>query len=167
MSIPIPISKKYTATSRQGTIKQVACEKCSHEYAYEMIRSAQGSSSTFVFIPGEGTKNLAADRAHQKASKMLEKQCDPVPCPECGHVQAQMIPHYRRQQLAGMRVFAYLLMILAFILMWVLASDGYYSDGFYSRGRQVAAHPSMPFRVRLCVTERSAVLTGPSETRPF
>lgn len=69
--------------------KQVTCESCSHQYEYEMTRTAIGSYSGFALTRQKADEEAAADAA-QKLKTMLEIECDVVPCPKCGALTRQM-----------------------------------------------------------------------------
>jgi hypothetical protein len=94
MSIPYGID--YTVTLSGSVLKVLRCEQCGTEYGYQMTRSAQGGGTSLLFLDNQGAQDRAAQAASARLVAKLENSCDPVPCPQCGWYQAEMIPRVRR-----------------------------------------------------------------------
>lgn len=78
--------------------KLARCEKCGTEYVYLMRRMAVGRESTSLLF---GADREAEARAYEYAGMNLgwelRTEVDPVPCPDCGHYQADMVEAVRRR----------------------------------------------------------------------
>src|SRR5947209_8764612 len=94
--IPIPVAAEHTATAAGTIVKEVRCEHCGSEYVYQMARQAAGSGTSLLFLDEKRAKYRAAKRAQARLQQLLERDCDPVPCPDCGKYQAHMYRAVRR-----------------------------------------------------------------------
>lgn len=98
--LPLPIGSEYLVDARASIFKVVTCAGCQHGYTYEMVRSELGG----------GHDDTRARMTAQSALRVaLEKGCDPVPCPECGTYQPNMLPQLQHEfrrglQKAGIRI---------------------------------------------------------------
>jgi hypothetical protein len=92
----IPVGRDYTATHESTVPKDVTCEQCGREFYYLMKRQASGSASSPFFLDNRGAGARARDRAEEELRRLLETECDPVPCPECGWYQSSMCATIRR-----------------------------------------------------------------------
>jgi hypothetical protein len=86
----------WTVTRSGSVLKFVRCEQCNHEYAYWMHRKIQHSSFSVLGLDNRGAANRADREAQTRLQRSLSNYCDPVPCPECGHYQSEMIDRVRR-----------------------------------------------------------------------
>jgi predicted RNA-binding Zn-ribbon protein involved in translation (DUF1610 family) len=111
----IPIGMNYTATMMGSTVKEVLCEQCGAEYLYQMQRSSEGAGTSLLFVDNDGAQERARERAAASLRSKLEKGCDVVPCPSCGHVQQHMFKKARKAYGYWMYVTGLLLFIPAFI----------------------------------------------------
>jgi hypothetical protein len=82
------------ATAEGAAVKEVECELCGFHYVYRLQRTAEGIATRLFLTDQDAT----AQKAHAKLQRMLEEDCDPVPCPTCGWYQAAMVLHIRRQR---------------------------------------------------------------------
>jgi hypothetical protein len=94
--IPIPYAIDYTAVASGQAIKLVGCEQCGAEYVYQVMRTATGEGTSFLFLNNEGASKLASSRAESRIQEVLERCVDLVPCPTCGWYQRDMVPKARR-----------------------------------------------------------------------
>ena len=92
-----------TARVVEAMEKQVACGRCGCVYSYAMQREAMG---TALDASASGEKAAVA-RARRKAKRKLEREDDPVACPECGYFQPNMTRTVRRYYLSWMRPAAF------------------------------------------------------------
>jgi len=92
----IYVGKSFTARLRGSRMCPVVCEKCQTSFVYELIRQGVGRGSAPYYI-GQAS---AAARAEAGARKMLEKRLnrerEPVACPGCNWVNADLIVGYRK-----------------------------------------------------------------------
>lgn len=88
--VPIPYARSYTATVRGAILKFVACEQCHAQFIYHMEREASGSGTSLLFLDNEGASRRASVGAESALQTMLQSECDPVPCPDCGWYQEHM-----------------------------------------------------------------------------
>ena len=95
----------YTATASGRRARTVNCEHCGYQFAYFVQRGAQatamGTGLFFLIDPRfwkyGGYDGLAQARAERQLAKALEREIDPVLCPECGRLQANMESILRRR----------------------------------------------------------------------
>jgi hypothetical protein len=86
-------------TERKGTAEArvprlVRCETCPHEYVYQLKRSRE--VTTNLLVHGFDAQQSATSAAQRDLFHALLAACEPVPCPECGHVQEHMRRRARR-----------------------------------------------------------------------
>jgi hypothetical protein len=113
-----------SVTVSGSVIKQVKCEKCQCDYAYEMFgqntRTADNSLGHAAVAGGligaviavavtAASGGTSEDRLRAQAQanldRSLAKRCEPVPCPACGWYQAEMVRESRtryRKPLLGL-----------------------------------------------------------------
>ncbi len=73
-----------------GTVKKaVICEHCGCHYEYEMRRVGVGTLYRSALTKADADKEAARIAADQ-LQRMLENECDVVPCPECGAITREM-----------------------------------------------------------------------------
>ena len=112
-----------TYCTHKGTaLKTVQCEACQSEYVYRISREAVGHSSGFLW-PDYETAN---QRASKELRKLLERGCDPVPCPACGWYQRNMVKRARQLRYAPLVSASVVLFFIAglmtlFVLIAALA----------------------------------------------
>jgi hypothetical protein len=94
--IRIPTGIDYTAQVTGSTLKVVQCEKCQANYAYVMTRTSTGHGRSILFLDNAGAQDRARQRAEDNLNYRLENACDPVPCPDCGWFQEEMLPKARK-----------------------------------------------------------------------
>ncbi len=87
---------EVTVTGSTGVA--VRCEKCERKFYYKLICKAFGRANLVPLADREDTRRTALGRAKQKLRELLETQIVPVPCPECGWYQRDMVPLLRAQQ---------------------------------------------------------------------
>ncbi|HEX5269649.1 MAG TPA: hypothetical protein VFW33_04135 [Gemmataceae bacterium] len=93
--------------SAQGTrVAQVTCEYCGSTYCYRLARTARAHVHAIYDLGGKTAFRRSQDRARAKLRRLLDTATDPVPCPECGWYQKDMLPALRRSRLAWMRTVA-------------------------------------------------------------
>jgi hypothetical protein len=96
--IPIPIGRKYTTNLSAATLKLVRCENCHVEYVYRMDRIGSGSGTSVLFFENRGAQDRATEQAANELRGLLSRECDAVPCPDCGWFQEAMIRVMRRDR---------------------------------------------------------------------
>lgn len=96
-----------------STARYVRCEQCSAEFGYVMHREATGHAISWFFLDESGAACRAQDRAEKRLRTTLELGVDPHSCPNCHHLQRNMIREAKRRFLRWM---SFRNMILALIL---------------------------------------------------
>lgn len=86
------------------TEKKATCESCNHAYHYQIEREGVGEGFSWFFLQRKKAKNEANDRARRDLVKRLRVGVDLVPCPRCGHCQADMVRAEREKQHGWMTV---------------------------------------------------------------
>jgi hypothetical protein len=103
MFIPIPYARTYTADLSGATLKPVRCEKCHVEYVYRMERVGSGSGTSLLFLENQGARDRATQQAANELRGRLWRECDAIPCPNCGWYQQAMFEAMRRDHRRWMR----------------------------------------------------------------
>ena len=93
--------------SKGSIIKFLRCEQCGKAYAYEMLRGADGENFRL---------------ANMRLRSKLERSCDPVPCPDCGWYQQQMVHRLREKHLAWLQFLAQALVPISIGVLVVFMS---------------------------------------------
>jgi hypothetical protein len=117
--LPIPVGREYLADARGSIFKVVTCARCQHGYTYEMVRSEPGGG------PDDTRARVTARAALRVA---LEKGCDPVPCPDCGTYQRDMVRQLQNSHHSELFTAGALLLVAAVVM---LAADLF---GWIERG---------------------------------
>src|SRR5436189_1879758 len=89
--------KNYTAAVSGTSVKQVHCEQCGCDYFYRMVRRGEGRGTSPYYLDNKGAQRRAERNAQRKLEKLLRKGIDPVPCPDCGWFQRDMVREVRRR----------------------------------------------------------------------
>lgn len=105
--IPIPYAVDYYVRVTGREPKVVECEACRHGYVYFLKRAGYGQNTSVFFLDNAGAKARAADQAHAGLEAALATGIDPVPCPQCGWYQAEMVAQARAAHWAGLRYVGY------------------------------------------------------------
>jgi hypothetical protein len=143
--------QRVTVSGR--TLKRVKCEQCKCDYAYHLTRRGVAHAR-----PNEGAMvlggalfgiigHLAAGalfapddedraRAHEMATKglhnSLDRECEPVACPDCGWYQAAMVNEARRRRHRWMIWIGSIVVALAVCGLFFVISANFgqrYGDG--------------------------------------
>lgn len=111
-------------------MRRVQCEHCDQEYFYELARIGRGRSHTIYGIGQASARAKALARARRKVQKLLDRDLELVPCPNCRQLQPDMIEHARRARLSGMWIVGVVTVslgmlgaLLAFILFKIDARE--------------------------------------------
>jgi hypothetical protein len=106
--LPIPVGREYLVDARASIFKVVTCARCQHGYTYEMVRSE----------PGGGPDDTRARATAQSALRVaLAKGCDPVPCPECGTYQPDMVRQLQNRHRSELFTAGALLLVVAVVVL--------------------------------------------------
>src|SRR5687768_14080881 len=105
----IYVGTEWTVTRSGSVLKFVKCEQCNHDFAYWMRRKLESSSFSVLGLDNRGAVNRATEEAEYCLRRSLRRSCDPVPCPECGHYQPDMVEQIRRNRLEWLWIIAIVL----------------------------------------------------------
>ena len=94
--IPIRVTRRYTETERRSVPKFVECENCHLQYVYYLRRKVSVEWTSTIFFENEGAVRSAQQEVDARLRRALEKGCEPIPCPGCGHVQQHMVARARQ-----------------------------------------------------------------------
>ena len=86
--MPPPIGWPGGVTAWGTNVRFVTCQSCGHDFPYRLSRTVTSGRQ---------------ERAEARIRKVLQTECDPVPCPSCGNYQPSMIPLLRHRHRSGMR----------------------------------------------------------------
>jgi hypothetical protein len=84
--IPL-VWREYNHFLSGVTLKLVECEKCGTVYVYQMQRQVQGTGRSLYFLDNQGAQHRVRSEAEGALQKSLERDCDAVPCLNCGTYQ--------------------------------------------------------------------------------
>ena len=124
LPIPIPIGATHVASVRGAVWKFVSCEHCKQPYAYLVELEATGEIHDPLFWDSAGAAERARERAEQNLALKGRNTVVPVPCPNCGHYQPDMVRRLKddasinRFQIAGGVIFLISLVPWAFGNAW-------------------------------------------------
>lgn len=100
--VHVPIHEDL-ATFADGRRVDVACERCGCRFRYRLVRRATGRRVSLGGASEGADGAAAASRAAAaKVAARLTRETDPVPCPDCGHYQAEMVRDVRRRYARSM-----------------------------------------------------------------
>ncbi|MDB5294762.1 MAG: hypothetical protein JWO31_745, partial [Phycisphaerales bacterium] len=80
----------HTAKNLGVRLRRVCCERCGACYFYEMVRVGTGKGGSLYLLDEGGARDRASLSAKARLGQMLNAGVDPVPCPQCGHLQRAM-----------------------------------------------------------------------------
>ncbi len=132
MFIPIPVATRWVATARGTVWKVVTCLHCQQTYAFQLELETTGQEvGPPLSLSDEGAK-LAQARAEENLSKMGRNVVIPLPCPNCGCYQPDMVELLRTERTsnapvkAGLIVAVLSLIPLAFSVPynWIATAVG-------------------------------------------
>ncbi|PQO45833.1 hypothetical protein [Blastopirellula marina] len=130
--IPVPIGERIVVSVQGRAWKFVTCENCQQEYAYVLQLEAIGQDLNVLFLDEADTEKRARAQAEQNLLKQSENMIRPVPCPQCGHYQADMVALLKEESpsnlvfTAGLAVAALSFIPLAFDIpnIWIATAAG-------------------------------------------
>ena len=107
MSIPIPVfGTDVEATLFGAQYRLVHCESCNEEFVTLVERRAIGRHSQLYSLTASTyARETAMARAVAKLEKLLENDVEPVPCPNCGWYQPNMVKVLSKPKGALLRIF--------------------------------------------------------------
>ncbi|HEX5272407.1 MAG TPA: hypothetical protein VFW33_18045, partial [Gemmataceae bacterium] len=105
--------KSIAAKATGSTAVAVRCEKCWHKYYYKLTRTAVGRCDAPYGLGEAKCKKQARRTARRMLRRMLEHDVDPVPCPQCGWVQAEMVRVLRELRHRKLRLWGLLSVVAA------------------------------------------------------
>jgi hypothetical protein len=98
--------REHYESFKATTKKTVCCSSCELTYQYRLKRSGTGSSFKLHGGSVEAASAEAQDHAFRALQRKLRDGSDLVPCPRCGHIQANMIDAARETRLIWLGVLA-------------------------------------------------------------
>src|SRR6185295_2904395 len=84
------VGRKYTATVEGAVWRAITCEHCRLQWAYKLVRKAEGTGRSPYFLDNSGASNRASEEAHQELQKKLLNDVEAIACPQCHKYQANM-----------------------------------------------------------------------------
>jgi hypothetical protein len=127
----IPVGMRYTSWVSGAAAKPVTCEECGAEYVYLLEREAEGHGSSVLFLDNAGGERRAHEAAERDLARQLERDCEVVPCPKCGHLQPEMVKLARRRHLRIVKTGGWVLTALAAVFGILNAASSLGMEGPY------------------------------------
>jgi hypothetical protein len=112
----IPVEERFAELTGWAR-REVTCEGCGFEYLYVLSREGRGAGFSPFFLDRAGAAERAWDEAKADLVVELAAGIDPVPCPRCGHYQADMVALLREQRLFWMKWVAILAIPVGLIVV--------------------------------------------------
>lgn len=112
------VVQSVSAKAAGCTVKRIVCEHCGVAYIYQLRRKATGTAQSYMFMGRINKKQAAEIAAQRKLQKVLAQGIDPVPCPECGKLQGEMLRLVRKGRLRVVGMCSGLLGVTVAIL-WI------------------------------------------------
>lgn len=130
--IPIPIGVKRVVTVEGAVWKFVSCANCQQDFGYLMRLQANGEDHDLLFLDMEGSIKRAEASAEQNLAKKCHNVVLPVPCPNCGFYQEDMVNILKEEGssngyfTAGLVLATLSLVPLAFSIphIWIVTAAG-------------------------------------------
>jgi hypothetical protein len=98
--MPVPIGLMFfwllskNVKVRGSTVVGTRCQQCGEKYHYQLKRAAWGQNPS---------KTMAREMAQKQLRGKLRNDIDPVPCPDCGWFQEEMVLLLRERRLRWLR----------------------------------------------------------------
>ena len=102
----IYVARNYTASIAGAVVRDVSCEKCGCAYHYRLIRRGQGTGTAPYYLGQGGAERRAQTGAINELEHSLAREIDPVPCPDCGWFQAEMVREIERRSFRWLKTVA-------------------------------------------------------------
>src|SRR3954464_13820027 len=102
----IVVWRQFTAQVAGSVIRDVRCERCNGEYAYELSRNGVGVGTALYYLFQGAAKRRAQRNAAKHLAKALATDEELVPCPGCGYVQQKAVLAARRRAYRPMKQLA-------------------------------------------------------------
>ena len=110
--------KKMVLTGRRP--KVTPCENCDIRYAYMMERRAEAVIDSFLLISTKKADRQAREVAERSLALQFDTSSDPVPCPECGWYQKDMVQSQRdKWQVVIMALVCFAGILAAVVYIWL------------------------------------------------
>lgn len=74
----------------------IQCKQCQFVYFYLLTRIGYGSDIAPYWIGNESAKQNAQKKSRQNLGERLDEEAEPVPCPQCGWINIDLIEGYRK-----------------------------------------------------------------------
>lgn len=91
----IPLSKEFSSTLFGRTFRDAHCQKCGTDYRYVLSCKAEATAWSFILSPTDKAEEVAVKESTEDLSEQLREEVAPVPCPQCGWLQADMVQKLR------------------------------------------------------------------------
>ena len=102
-------------------MKRVRCEQCETRYNYVMERQAEAGSRRPFGIGADDAARDVRSEARERLRRRLADEVDPVPCPECGRFQAEMVETMLEEDYGWVRLFPLWIALIGLIVVPVVA----------------------------------------------
>jgi len=144
--------RNYTTTLTNSINKEACCEKCGAHYLYTLTRKVTGTGSSPYYLNNAGAQKRSRKDAEKKLVKALKKGVDPVPCPQCGWLQADMVRVVRKGNYKWMKVLGWTIVLVG-IAIWVVpmiwtSDNADYDPALFGMAASVVALGVLMFGLR-------------------
>jgi hypothetical protein len=120
----IYVGGRYTCTVSGSVWKEVQCHGCQCEYVYHLSRTGSGTGRSPYYADNEGAQRRAEESAVKNLQRKLQRDCDPVACPECGAYQANMVRLLRRRRWGWVHICGWVGVVAAILFAWLSGEMG-------------------------------------------
>jgi hypothetical protein len=120
----IYFGRRYTCTVNGSVWKNTQCEGCQCQYVYLMSRTGTGSGRSPYYMDNEGAQRRAQDAAVKNLQRRLDRDLDPVACPDCGLYQPAMVRLLRRRRWGWVHICGWIVIAAAFVVALLTGDVG-------------------------------------------
>lgn len=124
----------FDAARIAPVMRQVHCEKCGCDYAYEMIRRGTAATSTTMGLFAAKRQAAALEKAGESLKQQLAQDHDPVGCPDCGWIQSTMVADLRLRSYRWMMKPAWAVFVFLMVFAGLFAVTGVLGEIQGARG---------------------------------
>ncbi len=109
---------------------QVECEKCHCSYYYLLTRRGRGFGVHNLSVDLATATKVANEQSQSSLKKRLGNEAEPVPCPKCNWINADLVEGYRLSRFESLSSMALGIGLWGTTAMLALAFCSYIKPGF-------------------------------------
>src|SRR5438309_2332693 len=116
--IVVPTGRRYTSTITGWVWRPIRCEQCGCEFAYRLQIVARGQGHSPLYLNNQGAQQTAQNRARANFEQKAKKDIAAVNCPQCNHLQSNMVNLLKKRRWRLVIGIAVALVIALYFAFW-------------------------------------------------